>query len=264
MTDDDDEETGGDAAEEALAAVSEAVSGVRLKDFLSWIVAGYVTTGLAITLFGVSHGDLDTAFEVLRSSGTGTMALGIAIRWVPVLLALGMIALLVLSQHRPTQVREMWFVAVLAAPILLVSAIGIALFVLPVLVFGPLLWRKDLEDRESVQAPRLRRGGLSALAVFGGLIVLVLLADDRMWLPSEVIETDTGSVTGYVLTQQDSELVVLRESDRAVVRLASTSVRRRQICSLYYPAPFVERTPLDLINRGGPDYPRCDEVSAQP
>ncbi len=82
-------------------------------------------------------------------------------------------------------------------------------------------------------APLTRRHRRAVIAVIS-MTALVTLASSLSvpWLPTERIGRDGGSsFTAYVLDDVDDELVVLRESDRAVMVISREEHPRRALCT---------------------------------
>jgi hypothetical protein len=106
------------------------------------------------------------------------------------------------------------------------------------------------------------RGGA---LICGGLLILILFGSPP-WLPTERIDSPSGSITGYVLDSGNDELTVLQDSPRTVIRMPASETKRS-----YCTKPIKdENAPLTrFLNSGKPllfvisdspdaaDYPRC-------
>jgi hypothetical protein len=102
-----------------------------------------------------------------------------------------------------------------------------------------------------------RAGFSSTIAVAWSVGWFGLLAlTSPMWLPLEAVTTADGAVrVGYVLADESEDIVVLVESDRAVVRVRQEDVVRRDLCSLSAPSdPLVSWW-------SAPDYPKCEDLA---
>ena len=87
---------------------------------------------------------------------------------------------------------------------------------------------------------------------FISVLVLVGLLFAPMWLPAERIETRSGTdLVGYVLSTDDASIVVMRESDRALVRLELSELLGQAFCSVEPQSRPLWR-PWDSSN-----YPDC-------
>lgn len=78
------------------------------------------------------------------------------------------------------------------------------------------------------------------------LLMSVAIVDRTPWLPSERLVTSTRTVVGYVLADNDRELVVLTHDQRSVVRLASADVALRELCRVRA-EPFSLTRPSDAL-----------------
>jgi hypothetical protein len=97
------------------------------------------------------------------------------------------------------------------------------------------------------------RADLAVLAMFFVLIIVII--PNAMWLPSEAIElSDSTSVVGYVLTDNDGRALVLKERDRSLIELRTTDIKSRQPCRLHGSS-----LPVISYLFGGPipSIPRC-------
>lgn len=94
--------------------------------------------------------------------------------------------------------------------------------------------RRYSERVDLVQKARRQPLEIAAITVvFAALspVLLQLLNNDRPWMPAEVV-TGQGNDqwVGYVLSQDERWLVLLRDKDRAVLSIESKAVRARTIC----------------------------------
>src|SRR5262249_14357606 len=71
----------------------------------------------------------------------------------------------------------------------------------------------------------------SYLLTFGLLFGVLSLLDDNPWLPSERIVASDDAIVGYVINESDSELVVLLDRRREVVRVPNDSDVSRKLCT---------------------------------
>jgi hypothetical protein len=96
---------------------------------------------------------------------------------------------------------------------------------------------------------------VTSLALVALLGWAAVAASDRPWLPPEdVSTTEFGTITGYLLNDS-SGLLLLKNSDRSVIRIHEDEVSRRTICSTD------DRSPRSLLSRifwaQDSDYPDC-------
>jgi hypothetical protein len=75
-----------------------------------------------------------------------------------------------------------------------------------------------------------RRVVMMVLA-FSGISIIFLMLSTQPWLPAERIVIGKRVVTGYVVTEGADSLLVLTASNRAVQRIATTSIVSRTYCT---------------------------------
>jgi hypothetical protein len=92
--------------------------------------------------------------------------------------------------------------------------------------------RAALKAWDAKAAPLTRRNRRLEIGVVLTASLVVLASSLSVpWLPAERIDRDGGpSFTAYVLNESENELVVLRETDRAVVVIPSEQNPRRALC----------------------------------
>lgn len=157
--------------------------------------------------------------------------------------------------------RRRWLLAIVVIVALLITPFSelVALLVLLGFLFL-LVWLDEdiLVDRRVDRRLRfiLRFIGWGLIAL-AGIYVLLVLADDRVWLPPETVLTTDGSsqrtLVGYVLNTSNDWTTLLIEDpsrvnritglsarfqrlrpERTVERLPASSITDRQVCRLHY------------------------------
>lgn len=99
---------------------------------------------------------------------------------------------------------------------------------------------------------------IGVLVAFLGAWALAQLLLQPPWLPPERLTLNSGaSVVGYVLVVEGDQIVLLRDKQRQVERLAAPDIESRNICSLDDPLPrWVDGGLLELL-MSPPAYPPC-------
>jgi hypothetical protein len=208
-----------------------------------------VTLAVALRLHSVTHGNPVTIHAVIGSRGAPDILMGTLVPIVPVVLvAAGLLV----------DMSLLLWIAVLERPpglavAALVAGTGAVMILLGYVTGraswdGPALsWHDTVvalagaastvfmaEWAQKVGPPRAgwpMKVLLAALMFAFPASALIALLDDEPWLPAERI-TATGSVdvVGYVIEEQDDELLVMRESDRLIQRVPAKA--RRTFCTL--------------------------------
>lgn len=82
---------------------------------------------------------------------------------------------------------------------------------------------------------------------------------DRPWLPSEAITVNGETVTGYVLSEDSGQLVILRDDSRVAIWLEEP-VGSREFCAVQIPSLIrytIAAPPLLSLGMRHGDYPEC-------
>lgn len=226
-------------------------------------------------MWTVTHGGL-TGIAALVSSGGLTSLLGALLAGLP---AIGTACTLAAGVFLPEAIREgddlrgpiMGTLAALSIGFLLAPMfwfiLGVGLFVVTTsgsyLVLGA---RRQWMQRLTGKLPFILRASehkqrvptVATLALIAMLGWIAVATSDRPWLPPEdVTTTEYGILTGYVL-DDSSGLLLLKESDRAVLRIPEDEVSKRTVCSTD------SRSAQSLMSKiFWPDeiaYPTCSEA----
>jgi hypothetical protein len=76
-------------------------------------------------------------------------------------------------------------------------------------------------------------------------LVVVGAVSDAAWLPAEKLHLENGlTIAGYVLSESDHWIIVVRDDDRRIERLPATRVMHREACR---PERRPENTLLDAV-----------------
>ena len=224
------------------------------------IVGGAV--GAAARLITISGGDLNTSRAVLQQQGVGTVLVGTALAFMPLVCLVG-VALIVYMRETSVPTRWIAFAAwaLVLIAILLVPLGSVALTA--VLIGGFLV-----VDRR--RSRRLERSGLppehlaverarhkrqttwaaTLVALIAGGTVLVAGAP---WMPIEVVEINGQQRLAYVL-DSDSGSASLLDAETFHVEYFLEPIEDRRLCSL--DRWWFQRTLGSLIN-GWTPYEPC-------
>jgi hypothetical protein len=231
----------------------------------AWPVVTAIGAGLlfAFKVLRVTRGDPASALAVAQASDKPAVFAGLLVQLTPLLilgtwtagcLAAGaQITALIAAATREDGAawRRGIVLLVCAGGVLAVSAwLSLAVLAWPTAAIGAaaaalvaiVTWRRlrraprpDRDPPEWLTRTPLR----AALALLAGVVVAGLLVldgiltgllSDEVWLPAHRLQTIRGPVVGYVLSRDDSELVLLRERDRAVVVVPVSQVSGDVLC----------------------------------
>ena len=214
----------------------------------------------------VSHGSTVTARALLAETDTVHVATGIALLCLPMIAVAIIVAVAGLAGAREetSALRLPEDVVVLTLFPVAVATAGWTMSILVVgaalalRFLGPSLRRrrdKEEQARAAAGRPALPSVRLQMAGVVGLIAFVFLVADDRPWLPAESIRVHGTQFTGYALSESQDEVVILMDSNRAVVRLASRAVVRDGYCSKQdFPSGSVP-----ILRK--PGYPKCPNTN---
>lgn len=246
-----------------------------LTDHLALVLSTLAATTVVAKIWTVTHGGL-AGIAALVSSGGLTSLLGALLAGLP---AIGTACLLAAGVFLPEAIREgddlrgpiVGTLAALSIGFALAPVfwflIGLGLFVITTsgsfVVVGA---RRQWTQRSTRKLPFMLRESehkqrvptVATLALIAMLGWIAVATSDRPWLPPEdVTTTESETITGYVL-DDSSGLLLLKESDRAVLRIPEDEVSKRTVCSTD------SRSAQSLMSRiFWPEdiaYPRCSET----
>lgn len=219
-----------------------------LTDHLPLVLSTLAATTVVAKMWTVAHGGL-TGIAALVASGGLTSLLGALLAGLP---AIGTACMLAAGVFLPEAIREgddlrgpiVGTLAALSIGFVLAPAfwfgIGLGLFV--VTTIGSFLIvgvRRQWMRRSTRRLPSILRESehkqrvptVASLVLIAMLGWVAVATSDRPWLPPEdVTATGYGTITGYVLDDSYG-LLLLTESDRAVIRIPEDEVSTRIVCS---------------------------------
>lgn len=196
---------------------------------------------VALRLLAVAWFDFPTALAILSENGTGSVVVGFVVTTgVPVI---GMVSLIGSAMWIAMADRSMWaWAALLAALALNVVLVPLSWFVVVIPLAG-VWWFVGRASRhgksESETPPPQPRTGLKPPwwddlipGAFVGLLLMATLLNGSPWLPAEVLTVDSNSkpIVGYMLNDDNDQLVVLTKDKRLIRRYPITSVTDRRVC----------------------------------
>ncbi len=249
----------------------EATSGLdaSLEAFSESVVAGTrefvrANPALAITALAffsviikvsrVTLLDSNTALALLQAAGPANVIIGaIAVDITILVLTAALLAAAIIIRGR----RPGMPVSAGATSVLIGAAFASA-FLLPwlsavviVVVTGLLLLSRGPQKTRSLATT-------AALSV-APVLLLTWVASSRPWFPAERLTIESrGDITAYVISEHATDLVVLTDRPRAVIRVESGKVLARSLCRVrdtkgYYPSVWS----LIFERKKVPDMPRC-------
>jgi hypothetical protein len=201
-----------------------------------------VLTLVFVRLLIVSRYDANTVRAILASATPTQVLFGTLVNSMAGLLPVVAIGIPWMLRMKRGVVAGLTFAVV---GLLTISAIQLGLHSWPWLAFvlslsfavlAGLATEWDIR-RYSARSPGEGRGDRKPygqdVAVAAVLVLALFIGSDQPWLPAEAIEVrGNETLVGYVLDKDDTDLVVLAQADRTVVRLDRSDVQAREICRL--------------------------------
>ena len=245
-----------------------------LTDHLALVLSTLAATTVVAKIWTVTHGGL-AGIAALVSSGGLTSLVGALLAGLP---AVGTACMLAAVVFVPEAIREgddlrgpivgtlaSLSIGFALAPVLW-FLVGLALFVVTtvtsLLIVGA---RRYWTQSSTRQLPFMLRKSvmpqhvppvatLALIAMFGWVAVAT---SDRPWLPPEdVTTTQSETITGYVL-DDSSGLLLMKESDRSILRLPEDEVLQRTICRT--DARSAQSLMSKVVWSVDIAYPKCSE-----
>lgn len=245
-----------------------------LTDHLTVALSTLAAVTVVAKMWTVAHGGL-TGIAALVSSGGLTTLLGALLAGLP---AVGVACLLAATVFVPEAIREgdelrgpiigtvaAVIIGFVLAPVLW-FVVGIGLFVVSTAAsLGTVAARRSWTRKSSRPLPFVLRKSeypqrvppVATLVLIAILGWLAVATSDRPWLPSEDVTTTTsGTITGYVL-EDASGILMMRDSDRTILRIPDDEVSKRAVCSV---GTRSDRSLMaEIFWRDGFAYPKCSE-----
>jgi hypothetical protein len=270
--------------------VTAEVQGFEWRNHLALLVSAASVFFVVIRILVVSHFDITTARALVGAQGAFDIAVASLVplaSLIPLTSALVWLRLRMVGGRQPLgPSKAPTLVASLAIVVSLLLLPPIVVVVIPLSVITSVptvAWVRHWQQRRGAnQAPatspygrqleserRLKDVTLFVRMIAVVVVTLVTVSPDP-WVPTEKVTTTSGQeIVGSVMKEADSQLVILRDKDRAVIRLKGATVIRRSICVTSRP-PRIKTFDLpDWVTRDValasviffynevPDYPRC-------
>jgi hypothetical protein len=237
------------------------------------VLSVLAATTILAKVWAVAHGNA-VAISALVSTGGLTSLLGALLAGLP---AIGTACMLVVGALLPEAIREGDDLRGPITGTIVALLVGLALaterwfylglvwlFGMTVSSFAIIALRRAWRRTSARPLPfMLRKSEYPQNAhpvVAVGLLLIIgwcaAAVSDRHWLPPEEVATSAGVVTGYVLDDSDG-LLLMKDSNRSIVRIPRSNVVRRAVCITD------ASSPTSLLSRvlwgSGHSYPPCNE-----
>ena len=236
-----------------------------LNDFVrqhpSLIATGAVVVLFVIRLFGMTNGSITTTLGLLSSAGPVEVAFGTLVALFPAVLYVVSLVVIVtfLDVIRGATRRPAWLeygLWILVFDLLYLTVSFWIVLALVVLVFSLPAWLRDRSAKKrGVEPPRDHI--FSDTAVIISTVLSLLVSSDDPWTPAEVVRAQNQeAVVAYVVDAAEGWTTLMLEEDRALVRVPTEDILKREVCVL--PEEASSRTVGHFLGDDPPEYPQCD------
>jgi len=208
------------------------------------------TTITTLALFGfviirvliVARGDVPVALAIVTGVGIATVVVNMIIGSLPFMVAIGITPLLIyLMLGKPDVWRQVLAEATVLILVIILFLTAtwqsfLSFLPFPCAVVGFLIYQKRQAPPEASfawnrLAPLMQRGIAYVTIVIAIESLVLLSAYSPVWLPAEIIRTDSYSYTvGYVLNEQGDWYSILKEDPGIILRIEKTHIKERTIC----------------------------------
>jgi len=236
--------------------------------------------GAGLALFKVarvSHFHAETVHLLLSRQPLPTILLGTLGGAVPTLIGLFVLILLMeaplelLGGRDPTSENKFNLPHIFIASLVFVAFVSFVpwhaiLITFVIWIVPRVLVRLIHSPRLNRLAERLNRKAkygwlvLSLVAVVPYLIITFIIEDD-VWLPGEVIVTESNSYVGYVVEESDSSVVLIDEQSRLPVRITLSFITSRSFCRIA--TPWLRPFYATVIRERNDSLTRCDVLELE-
>ncbi|HEY6737661.1 MAG TPA: hypothetical protein VI076_02340 [Actinopolymorphaceae bacterium] len=190
---------------------------------------------IAGRLLIVSDFSAETARAIIQETGAVNVGLGAVLELLPFVSAFawGVGIVMQLDSYQKQSTSPVRWV-VLA----LVSMVGAGLapiaYVVCFLVLALLIWQWGQAAEFLSERWQLLQGPVMALIATAIAFMLTYGIGSRaLWLPAERLEIrGEPALVGYVLSEEDGRVTILRDQPRTVLRVDEDQVRKREICTI--------------------------------
>lgn len=234
-----------------------------------WITPPFIVSLISViasifAVYSMSKGDLNTTLLILQKIEPVKLLTGVLATSFPILIVYSVIGLLKLNQtHSYTFGRSMYVfpTIIILFPISLIGftfkttvTILVSILVLSeIYIYSLIGLVKRKINKSKILSWRNQHSSSLGKDFWYGLpsIALILLVGN--WLPTEQIEFQNRSITGYVVSEENGQFIVLEEKHRKIVYLKSSDLLSRSLCDKTASKFF-----LGFNNVSG-RYPKCKE-----
>ena len=226
------------------------------------IFSGSTIFASVFAVFAISQGDVNTTLLILQRIQPAKLVTGVMASSFPILIAYSILGMLKLSQtHSYSYGRR---VIVLPTVFILVSVSFLAfsfktnqflliyfliLFNLFIYSINELLYRKF--TRKKVLSWRNEKSRYLGMDFWYVIPSIILLAFIGNWLPIEKLNYQEKVLVGYVISQENGEVVFLEDSKRKITYLKAEKITSRSLCEKSESSIFLG------LNISQGRYPTC-------
>lgn len=237
----------------------------------SWViplfVAALALSFTVVRLLAFSRGEMNTALGIVAETDFSTATVSLLVSVVPWLAlpasaALALVAaILAKGQHVLISIFTQAFAGLTFVIGVLLShwaVLAITLFFLGLLGMARLIaWATRGTKMHKLNLERFLNPTPDTVIGIIALLCLGVLATGVPWMPSETLTIDGAQRTGYVVSADDTELVVVLSDDRELVRVALDRVSERQPCILQ--SQVEAQSIVEVLFSAGDRYPMCPQ-----
>jgi hypothetical protein len=234
-----------------------------------WITPPFIFSLISIiasifAVYSMSKGDLNTTLLILQKIQPLKLLTGVLATSFPMLIVYSVIGLLKLNQtHSYTFGRSVYVfpIIIILFPISLIgfnlrTTITILVLILvlsEIYIYSIIGLIKRKISKSKILSWRNQHSSSLGKDFWYGIpsIALILLVGN--WLPTEQIEFQNRSITGFVISEENGQIIVLEEKHRKIVYLKSSELLSRSLCDTTASKFF-----LGFNNPSG-RYPQCKE-----
>jgi hypothetical protein len=236
-----------------------APSARRFMSVLPWsaLAAAFI---VSLRILTVAHLNLSVALQLVVLTNTAQVLLGLAvIMFQPVLVIVALYVFLVCTEtlHDAVKsVRSKKFVIISSRSLFFifflppVGVLAIAFFSNTgglLCLGGALFWilqrgwidsRPSIESSSTPQARKKPGHTHRVLLIVVGVLMMgygfsQVLLNDVPWLPPErIVLTNDTVMVGYIVSESNSDLTILRDSDRSIITLPTNKVKDQILCQI--------------------------------
>lgn len=232
-------------AEQPLLSLNDLAQGLKPFAELVGVAAALAIPLSALRILAVAGWNRETALALVANSSGASLASGLLILSMPLVIALWVTILLIDvfrpgTRHRGAKITLL----VIAVALNVVNALSwqeiLAYAVVPTAFGAAMFWWARGAGPDAYR--EMSRTWLTGTLVVLGLAATVLAG--AMWLPPEKLVVGNEAELGYVLKSEDDAYVVFLDKENVVSRISRQEVKERQFCTIAGHNPLRRRTSL--------------------